>query len=170
MEEKIKMRSFKKIVLSAAAVLTAAVITVTSLAACKPNVVKTEEGKRLTAHGWETNYVGHSEVTFHTDGTLTVTVDDVDGKADVSGKWELDGTTLTAVIDKKYDEKGDLVDSQTSTVYTYADYLSDEIIDNGDESIAQAREKYEKGTQWFVSDKYLYFAGSVWMKKASKTK
>ena len=41
--------------------------------------------------------------------------------------------------------------------------MKDEIIDGGDESIKEAREKYEKGTQWYVSDKYLYFAGSVWI-------
>lgn len=156
------MYSFKKVFFSAAAVLTAAVLLLT---ACKPNVVKTEEGKRLTAHDWATNYVGHSEVSFHTDGTLTVTVDNIGETANVSGKWEIDGTTLTTTIDKKYGEDGELVDNDESTVYTYADFLSDEIIDNGDEAIAQAREKYEKGTQWYVSDRYLYFAGSVWMKK-----
>ena len=115
------------------------------------------------ARAWETNYGTHSEVRFETDGTMTVTVDNVGDMVDVPGKWVLKGTTLTATIEKNFDENGDLADKPTKTVYTWADYMTDAIIDDGDQSIADAREKYEKGTEWYVSENYLYFGGSVWV-------
>ena len=133
------------------------------LTSCKKSTVKTDEGKLLTAHAWETNYGTHSEVRFETDGTMTVTVDNVGDMVDVPGKWVLKGTTLTATIEKNFDQNGDLADKPTKTVYTWADYMTDAIIDDGDQSIADAREKYEKGTEWYVSENYLYFGGSVWV-------
>ena len=78
------------------------------------------------------------------------------------GKWSIDGTTLTTTIEKQL-ENGELVDKPSTVTYEFSDYMKDEIIDGGDQSIKEAREKYEKGTQWYVSDKYLYFAGSVWI-------
>ena len=148
----------------------AAFTLLAALAGCqkKPNIVKTEEGKLLTAHAWETNYFSHSEAVFRTDGTMTVSVDNGIESADVDGKWSIEGTTLTTVISKKYDENGDLVENKEPTVYTFAAFMNDEIIDNGDESIKKAREENEKGTEWYVSDKYLYFAGSVWVAKKQK--
>ena len=152
----------KKYILSVTAALSAAVMAL-SLGACgeKENVVKTDEGKKLTAHTWQTNYTGHSEVSFDTDGTLKVKTDSTGEKVEVPGKWSIDGTTLTTVIEKQL-ENGELVDKESTVTYVYSDYMNDEIIGGGDESLKNAREKYEKGTQWYVSDKYLYFAGSVW--------
>lgn len=141
----------------------------TLLTACgKPNIVTTEEGKKLTAHAWETNYVTHSEVRFETDGTLVVTVDDVGDMVDVPGTWKIDGTTLTTVISKQFDENGDLIEKPNTSVYALASYMSDSIIDKGDKSIDDTRKQYEQGTQWYVSDNYLYLAGSVWVPKKTK--
>lgn len=154
----------KQRILSAAAVLTAAVLLLTVFASCgKPSIVKTEEGKKLTAHAWETNYFSHSEVRFEVDGTLKVKINDNnDEDVEVPGKWSIDGTTLTTTIEKMY-EDGNLVEKPSTVTYTYADFMSDAVIDGGDESVAGAKEQYEKGTQWYVSDKYLYFSGSVWI-------
>lgn len=146
------------------AVIAAAVILILCAACAKENIVKTDEGKKLTAHTWQTNYLGHSEVRFETDGTLKVSVNDTGDTVEASGKWSIDGTTLTTVIEKQY-ENGEVVDKPSTVTYTYSEYMTDEIIDGGDQAIANAREKNEKGTDWFVSDKYLYFAGSVWAPK-----
>lgn len=153
----------KRIISIAAAAIAAAAMLI-SLTACgeKENIVNTDEGKKLTAHAWQTNYTGHSEVTFETDGTLKVKTNSTGEEVEVPGKWSIDGTTLTTTIEKQL-ENGELVDKPSTVTYEFSDYMKDEIIDGGDQSIKEAREKYEKGTQWYVSDKYLYFAGSVWI-------
>lgn len=159
----------KKRIAAVTAVLLVAALLGAVLTACgKPNIVTTEEGKKLTAHAWETNYVTHSEARFETDGTLVVTVDDVGDMVDVPGTWKLDGQTLTTVISKQFDTNGELIEKPNTSIYSYASYMSDSIIDDGDKSIADAREQYEQGTQWYVSDNYLYFAGSVWVPKKNK--
>ena len=154
----------KRIISIAAAAITAAAMLISLTACGKENVVNTDEGKKLTAHAWQTNYTGHSEVTFETDGTLKVKTNSTGEEVEVPGKWSIDGTTLTTTIEKQL-ENGELVDKESTVTYVYSDYMKDKIIDGGDESIKEAREKYEKGTQWYVSDKYLYFAGSVWIPK-----
>ena len=62
----------KRIISIAAAAIAAAAMLISLTACGKENVVNTDEGKKLTAHAWQTNYTGHSEVTFETDGTLKV--------------------------------------------------------------------------------------------------
>lgn len=61
-----------------------------------------------------------------------------------------------------------MIEKPNTSVYAYASYMSDSIIDDGDKSIADAREQFEQGTQWYVSDNYLYLAGSVWVPKKNK--
>ena len=52
------MRANKKRLISVIAGLLALVMTAAALCACgeKPSIVKTEEGKKLTAKKWQTNY------------------------------------------------------------------------------------------------------------------
>ena len=54
----------KRIISIAAAAIAAAAMLISLTACGKENVVNTDEGKKLTAHAWQTNYTGHSEVTF----------------------------------------------------------------------------------------------------------
>ena len=140
-----------------------------ALCACgeKPSIVKTEEGKKLTAKKWQTNYFGHSEVKFSEDGSVVITIENVGDPVDVDGKWSIDGKTLTVETYKNYDDNGDLKDITKKNSYEYADYMSDDIINGGDQKIEEIREKYEKDGEkcWFVSDEYLYFTGSVWYPK-----
>ena len=157
----------KRIAAVTAVLLLAALLGVLLTACGKPNIVTTEEGKKLTAHPWETNYFTHSEARFETDGTLVVTVDDVGDMVDVPGTWKIEGTTLTTVISKQFDKNSDLIEKPNTSVYSLAGYMSDSIIDGGDKSIEETRKQYEDGTQWYVSDNYLYLAGSVWVPKKS---
>ena len=154
-------RSFKILAAGFAAVMAALM-----LSACgeKENVVKTDEGKKLTAHTWQTNYAGHSEVTFDTDGTLTVTVENVDGNSDAEGTWSLNGTTLTTVIEK-HSVDGEVVDGENKVTYKFADYINDEIFNGGDQAVNDLKQKHKGSEDWYVSDNYLYFSGSVWIPK-----
>ena len=132
----------KKRFAAVTAVLLVAALLCAVLTACgKPSIVTTEEGKKLTSHAWETNYVTHSEVRFETDGTLVVTVDDLGDMVDVPGTWKLEGQTLTTVISKQFDTDGELIEKPNTSVYAYASYMSDSIIDDGDKSIVGAEKE-----------------------------
>ena len=133
----------KKRFAAVTAVLLVAALLCAVLTACgKPSIVTTEEGKKL--------------------------VDDLGDMVDVPGTWKLEGQTLTTVISKQFDTDGELIEKPNTSVYAYASYMSDSIIDDGDKSIADTREQFEQGTQWYVSDNYLYLAGSVWVPKKNK--
>ena len=144
----------------------AAVMAASMLTACgeKENVVKTDEGKLLTAHTWQTNYGGHSEVTFDTDGTLEVSTEGLDGTSDADGKWSLDGTTLTTVIEK-HSNDGEVVDGESKVTYLFAGYINDAIFDGGDEAVNKLKEEHKDSVDWYVSDNYLYMNGTVWIPK-----
>ena len=164
-------RSIKILAVGVAAVMAASLLTAcgddsseSGSSSSKPSIVKTAEGKKLTAHTWQTNYGGHSEVTFNTDGSLTVAVDEVDGTSEADGTWSLSGAALTTVIEK-HSNDGEVVDGESKVTYKYADYINDKVFDGGDQAVNDLKEKHKDSTDWYVSDDYLYLNGSVWIPK-----
>ena len=116
----------------------------------------------MIAHEWRYTDSNNQVVSKYSgDGSFSETIQYEGNTYELTGTWKTEDSTFFVKSNQVLTENG-FDEGTYSESYTYAYYMTDDIINQGKQAIDEALSKYGSGDQWYVSDKYLYFDGSVY--------